>query len=45
MRDIRTMNKSTFFSLAVPCAAFAAVVATGGDALVYVQGLVASLPF
>ena len=44
MRDSHDMNKSLFLAMAGSCGAFAAFVATGGEAMVYVQGLVAHLP-
>lgn len=45
MRDIPPMSKGQFLGLAGSCGAFAAFVATGGEAMVFVQRLVASLPF
>ena len=45
MRDNHDMNKIQFLVLAGSCGAFAAFVATGGEAMVYVQRLAANLPF
>ena len=38
------MNKGQFVALTGSCGAFFAFVATGGEAMVFVQRLVASLP-
>jgi len=43
--NTETMNKAQLTALAISCGACVAVAATGGKALVFVQGLAASLPF
>lgn len=42
--DTQPMNKAQFAALTGSCGAFAAFIATGGEALVFVQRLAASLP-
>jgi hypothetical protein len=39
------MNKGQFLALTVSCGAFASFIATGGEAMVFLQRLTASLPF
>jgi hypothetical protein len=38
------MNKAQFWALAASCGAFTAFIATGGEALVFVERLAANLP-
>lgn len=42
--DTGCMNKAQFLALAASCGAFAAFIATGGEALVMVERFAANLP-
>ena len=45
MRDNEPMHKGQFLAMTVSCGVFASFIATGGEAMVFVQRLTASLPF